>query len=169
MNRKMVVGLGLGVLMGLVLVGGMYTWGLMNGRRSSSVVVGDTEVVYNQSKITYLDKALELYYIDERDEDALIEGIYRGYVYGLDDSYTRYLTVDEFNKQKEESVGNYVGTGIKFAWGITSQHLIVTEVIDGSPAQKAGIEVGDKIVAIDGTPAMGSNELEIYEKLARIF
>ena len=113
MNKKISVGIGFGVLLGLVVVRGIYTWGLVNGRKTSSVVVGDKAVVYNQSKISYIDKALDLYYIDERDEEALVEGIYRGYVYGLDDSYTRYLTVDEFNKQKEESEGNYVGTGKK--------------------------------------------------------
>lgn len=161
----MVVGTGVGVLIGTLFFGSIYAFGLLDNNKSSSVEVAGKEVIFNQGKVNYIDKALKMYSINEMEDENLIEGIYRGYVYGLDDPYTRYLTADEFNKQKEESVGNYVGTGIQFTWGITNQYIIVTDVIENSPAHKAGIKVGDKILEIDGTPAMASNEAEIYEKL----
>ena len=158
MNKKMAVGAGVGVLMGIAVVGGLLTLGVFNNNKTNALTINDEVIFFNQSKTVYLERALRAYYIDAIDDAALIEGIYRGYVYGLDDTYTKYLTADEFNKEKEESVGNYVGTGIRFTWGITNQHLIVTEVIDNSPAAQAGIQVGDKIVKIDGILAMGSNE-----------
>lgn len=161
----MVVGVGMGVMVGIVFFGSIHALGLLENGKKSRVEVAGEDVVFNYGKVGYIDRALSTYYIDKMEDEELVEGIYRGYVYGLEDPYTRYLTAEEFNKQKEESVGNYVGTGIKFTWGITNQHIIVTEVIENSPADVAGIQVGDKVTAIDGIPAMGSNETIIYEKL----
>ncbi|MGL5677083.1 MAG: S41 family peptidase [Cellulosilyticaceae bacterium] len=165
MKRRMLVGMGVGVLIGCIGVGSIYAFGLFGNRNKGKVEVNGKEVVFDKGKIAYINQAIETYYIDQVEEDDLTEGLYRGYVYGLEDPYTMYLSADEFNKQKEESVGNYVGTGIKYAWGLTNQYLIVTEVIKGSPAEAADIKIGDKITAIDGTPAMGSNEVQIYDKL----
>lgn len=155
----------MGVMVGIVFFGSIHALGLLENGKKSRVEVAGEDVVFNYGKVGYIDRALSTYYIDKMEDEELVEGIYRGYVYGLEDPYTRYLTAEEFNKQKEESVGNYVGTGIKFTWGITNQHIIVTEVIENSPADVAGIQVGDKVTAIDGIPAMGSNETIIYEKL----
>ena len=84
----------------------------------------------------------------------------------MGDGYTTYLDADTFSKEETEEAGNYIGTGIHFTWGITNQHLVVTDVIPNSPADQAGIVVGDKIFEIDGIKAMGSNDTKIYEKLA---
>ncbi len=157
--------MGIGMLVGSVIFGVIVAGVISPQNQMSHVTVAEQEVAYNRSKVTFVNEALDKYYIETIDEKNLLEGIYRGYVYGLDDANTRYLTADEFTKQQEEAVGNYVGMGIKFAWGITSQHIIITEVVAGSPADKAGIKVGDKIIAIDDTLAMASNETLIYEKV----
>lgn len=160
----MVVGMGVGALVGIVCVGSIYAFSLF-GKDKGNVEVSGQKLIFDKGKVGYIDQALQRYYIGDSEAEDLVEGLYRGYVYGLEDPYTKYLTEDEFNKQKEESVGNYVGTGIKYAWGLTNQYLIVTEVIEGSPAAEAGIQVGDKIIEIDGVLAMGSNEVQIYDKL----
>lgn len=164
-KEKFLVGLGAGIGASIVLGVSIYGMGMWNSRHQDGVTKVSESVEYDKSKIGILERVIEQHYMGESDEQEFIEGIYKGYVYGLEDPYTMYLTAEEFAKETAEDKGNYIGVGIKFSWGMGSQHLIVTEVIPGSPADQAGIVVGDKIVEIDGIRAMASNEVQIYEKL----
>ncbi|OON92705.1 MAG: hypothetical protein ATN34_02250 [Epulopiscium sp. Nele67-Bin002] len=124
-----------------------------------------TVEVYDRNKLIILDQVVGYQYFKQSDYEDRVEGLYSGYVSGLEDSTTMYFTAEEAAKWLAEDKGKYVGTGIKFTWGITNQYLVVTEVLNNSPAEAAGIQVGDRITAIDGVFAMMSNELDIYEKL----
>ncbi|MGL4363341.1 MAG: S41 family peptidase [Cellulosilyticaceae bacterium] len=164
--KKMAIGIAVGVGISLCLVSFVGIFGgngLLNKR--NNIEVAGMEVGYNSSKLEFIHRIIKERSINEIDDIKVTEGIYKGYVYGLDDQYTKYLSVDDFNKEKEEEVGYYVGVGIEYAWGLTNQHLIVTNVIEGSAADREGIVVGDKIIAIDDILAMESNTEEIYDKL----
>ncbi|ONI38223.1 hypothetical protein AN640_02700, partial [Candidatus Epulonipiscium fishelsonii] len=121
---------------------------------------------YDVLKIHTLDQYVGSQYFKESEYEDRLEGMYKGFVYGVEEENTMYLTKEETDKKEAEANGSYVGTGIYFTWGITSQYLVVTDVIENSPAQKAGIESGDRIIAIDDILAMMSNEIEIYDKLS---
>ncbi len=169
-NKKFIIGVGVGLLSGiagLVLIGMMRRTGNIQALEIPKVFkeVENTSE-YDKTKLTLLDAIIDRYYIYPEKEFDAVEGIYKGYVYGLEDPYTVYLNEESFTKVTAEEKGNYVGVGIRFAWGATNQHLIVTEVIENSPASKEDIKIGDKIMLIDGIKAMASNEVEIYEKLA---
>ncbi len=125
----------------------------------------DDSKVFDEIKLMTLDQIVGWQYFKESQYQDRIEGLYAGYISGLGDSMTRYLTAEDASKWLAEDNGKYVGNGIKFTWGITSQYLVVTEVLANSPAFYAGIEVGDRITMIDGIYAMMSNELDIYSKL----
>lgn len=157
MNKKVVVRTGVGIIVGSLIAGGTFIFGKQ--------FIRPEKVVFSQEKLNFINYAVGGNYITDTNNTDMTEGIYKGYVYGVGDAYTKYLTQEEFTKYKVESKGDYIGTGIRFAWGITNQYIIVTEVIPGSPAEEAGIKVGDKIVEIDNIKAMMSNEGEIYEKL----
>lgn len=165
-EKRFVIGVVTGIVAGAVSVGTLYGVG-----RNGHTIVGQQDenkqlsVEYSQRKLDALEGVVKSNYIGEIIDDNMIEGIYKGYVYGVGDAYTTYLTKEAFSKEETEAEGNYVGTGIKFAWGISNQYLMITEVIPNSPADKAGIVVGDKIFAIDGIKALGSNDTKIYEKL----
>ncbi|OON98678.1 MAG: hypothetical protein ATN35_04055 [Epulopiscium sp. Nele67-Bin004] len=122
---------------------------------------------YDKNKIFTLEQVVGWqYFFDETDYNDRIEGLYRGYVSALGNSDTRYLTEEEAEVWIAGDNGKYVGVGIKFTWGVTSQYLVVTQVIEGSPADIMGISVGDRITQIDGIYAMMSNEDKIYDKLS---
>lgn len=157
MNRKVVIRTGVGIVVGCLIAGGTFVFG-------NQLIKSDKDI-FSQEKLSFINYAVGGNYITDTNNTDMTEGIYKGYVYGVEDVYTKYLTKEEFTKQKVESKGDYIGTGIRFAWGITNQYIIVTEVIPGSPAEEAGIEIGDKIVEIDNIKAMMSNEVQIYEKL----
>ena len=166
MDKRLLMGVGTGVLVALVGAGTLYGFNNVSSAKEKGSLTGVLSGgTYNKTKVKALSDVIGSVYIGESDSDEMTEGIYKGFVYGLGDGYTVYLSEDDFNKEQTEAKGNYVGTGIKFTWGITNQHLIVTDVIPSSPADKAGIVVGDKIFEIDGIKAMGSNDTKIYEKL----
>lgn len=156
MDRKNVIKTGLGIVVGSLVAGGAFI-GVQAATKE--------ERAFSNEKLSFINAVVGTNYITQTSVEEMTEGIYEGYVYGLEDKHTSYLSQEKFNKQKVESDGNYLGTGIRFAWGITNQYLMVTEVIPGSPAEEAGIKVGQRIVTLDGIPAMMSNEIQVYEKL----
>ena len=125
----------------------------------------DSNSQYSESKIKQISYALSQRYLGDIDDQKLTDGIYMGYMSGLEDSSTRYLNKDQLQAAKALSEGQYIGTGLKFEWGIDGSYIIITEVIPDSPAALENIKVGDKITQIDGINVKTSNQMQIYEKL----
>ena len=100
-------------------------------------------------------------YYEELDSTALIEGAINGMMAVTDDPYTFYYTVDEWAEMLADDEGEYAGIGIQVLQGEASDSLLVTRSFADSPAAKAGIKAGDRIVAVDGYPiarALGGTE-----------
>ncbi len=74
------------------------------------------------------------------------------------DVYSAYLTPDQLAEVYSQIEGNFVGLGIELR--MNDNELVIVRVISGSPAQKAGIRDGDRIIAVDGQPVaeMSTNE-----------
>jgi carboxyl-terminal processing protease len=70
----------------------------------------------------------------------------------LGDPYTRFLDPSEFDALTRETSGEVSGVGIRLEIDKKSNHLRVVEPLANSPAIKAGIKSGDKIVKINGKP-----------------
>lgn len=87
-------------------------------------------------------------FYEEVDEDALMEGIYKGLVSGLDDPYSSYMTADEYEQWKATATGEYSGVGITFMKD-DDGNFVVVSVEKDSPAENGGIKAGDIILAVD--------------------
>ena len=70
----------------------------------------------------------------------------------LDDPYTRFLVPEQFQMLTTQTSGEVSGVGVRLAIDKRTQDLIVIETITESPADKAGIKAGDRIVKIEGKP-----------------
>ena len=104
---------------------------------------------------TYLSKikkAIDKNFLwqDKIDEEKLKDGAIKGYVEGLGDKYTEYISKDEMKKFTENINGSFVGIGIYMIADESSGKIIVYHPITDSPADKAGIKAGDVIVSVDG-------------------
>ena len=64
------------------------------------------------------------------------------------DPYSTYLTAGQLNEVYSQIEGNFVGLGVELKSADGS--LLIVKVIAGSPAERAGIHGGDRIVAVDG-------------------
>lgn len=131
-----------------------------------SLTPGDRK--YSKSKLQLLNKYLEKSYLGEMEEEQIINSMYSGYVEGLENAVTMYLDEDQLKLHEAIEIGKSIGTGLSYQWSIDGDYLIVTEIIKDSPAQKAGIKVGDKIVQIEDTKVIPANQGTIQEKLTYV-
>jgi carboxyl-terminal processing protease len=70
----------------------------------------------------------------------------------LGDPYTRFMDPKQFEALTNQTSGEVSGIGIRMEVNEKNKRLVVVEALENSPAIKAGIKPGDKIVAIDGKP-----------------
>ena len=117
-------------------------------------------------KLQAIEAVLKSYYVGDIDEQKLEEGIYRGFVAGVGDAYTNYYTSDEYASFKEKSSGVYAGIGIQMTLQTYDNSVEVTEVFEGSPAEKAGIKPKDRIIKAAGKRITG-DEFNILPTLVK--
>ncbi|RLA33885.1 MAG: peptidase S41 [Gammaproteobacteria bacterium] len=95
-------------------------------------------------------------YVDPIDDAQLLESAVRGMVADLD-RHSEYLDADEFQDVRISTSGSYSGVGLEVS--TENGAIVVIAPIDGTPAQRAGIESGDEIVEIDGV-SVANNGLD---------
>ena len=76
----------------------------------------------------------------------------------LGDPYTRYMNPRAYQQMQIETAGHYAGIGIYL--GIKDERLTVISPIPGTPAARAGLRAGDRIVAVDGRPTADMSQDE---------
>ena len=106
---------------------------------------------------------------------ALVEGAIKGMIDALGDPFSQYLSPNDFQNTLQNLAGTFSGIGATIPATSTSDNstcatlsptctLVVSSVIQGAPADKAGVEAGDRIVSIDGVVLTGS----VDDAVARI-
>ena len=98
---------------------------------------------------------IDEYYLGKVDEEKLKEGAIRGYIEGLEDPYTEYISKEEMEEYMDDTMGNFVGIGIYMVNDTETNRIMVLSPIKGSPAEKAGILPGDYIISINGEQYTG--------------
>lgn len=83
----------------------------------------------------------------EIDDQARVYGAISGLVQSLDDPYSVFFDPEETKSFEEDISGNFSGVGMEV--GIKDRILTVISPLRGTPAFKAGIKTGDKILKID--------------------
>ena len=123
----------------------------------------DREKLY--SSVSEIDKIIRDSYYGAVDSDLLNSHLYEGYVKGLGDKDSVYLTSEEYSRYKNRAAGTINGIGVTAAWDTAGEYLTVVSVASGSPADKAGLKKGARIEKIDEQPVTREN----YEQLTALF
>ena len=93
---------------------------------------------------------IETRYVSDVDETKLMDGAISGMVQSLGDPHSIYMNADKFEQLKEHTEGEFGGIGVTM--GFKDSKVTIISVLDDTPGQNAGLEAGDEIMAVDGTP-----------------
>ena len=93
---------------------------------------------------------IEARYVSDVNETKLMDGAISGMVQSLGDPHSLYMNADMFEQLKEHTEGEFGGIGVTM--GFKDSKVTIISVLDDTPGQHAGLEAGDEIMAVDGTP-----------------
>ncbi len=103
-------------------------------------------------------------YVDQPVNDTtLMQGAISGMLQSLGDAHTIYLTPQEYKDANSQLAGNYAGIGSLV--DTSGQFLTITKPYPNSPAEKAGLQAGDEITAVDGQDVTGQSPEAVRQKV----
>ena len=108
-----------------------------------------------ETELSKYRSIIDKHYLGEVNDEDLLEGAIRGYIDGLGDPYTEYISKEEMQEYMEDTLGNYVGIGIYMIKDEKTNRVKVLSPIKNSPAETAGIQPGDLIIAVNGKEYTG--------------
>ena len=117
--------------------------------------LNSSNTAYLATKLSLINNKLNKESIYDLNEDKMIESALKGYVAGIDDKYTQYLTKEEMDELLEDTTGSYVGIGVYMADNTADNTILIIGVIEGSVAEQAGIKSGDIIKKVDDVEYTG--------------
>lgn len=124
---------------------------------------GPKDEVYRKLKLlTEVMEIVRQEYVEEVSYDKLLTGAIQGMLSNLD-PYSAYLTPDMMKELEIETKGSFGGIGIEI--GMKDGIPTVISPIEDTPAWKAGLKAGDKIIKINGEPTKGLSLMECVKRL----
>ncbi|WP_129599254.1 S41 family peptidase [Anaerophilus nitritogenes] len=118
----------------------------------------DERVDYLKAMVSYIEE----FYHGKVTEEQLMDGAYKGLFLHLDD-HSKYMNPKEYKEFDRESLGVYAGIGAVVS--VKNGQLIIMEPMENSPAQRAGLQFGDIILAINGKNIEGATLKEAVNNL----
>ncbi len=126
---------------------GSSLWELLLGSGSGSSKDGEEA---HLQKLDDLRQLIDLYYLEDAEEETLYDGMYHGMLWSLGDPYSCYYSAEEYAALMEEIEGTYCGIGALVSQNASTKVItIVRPFVDG-PAYKSGMLPGDILTKIDG-------------------
>ncbi len=135
----------------LIIPGGVY----------HGVTAGDD--TYERLKVfTEVLSLIQSNYVENVDPKDLVYGGIRGMLESLD-PHSSFMPPEVFKEMQVETQGSFGGLGIEIT--VKDHQLTVVAPIEGTPADRAGIQPGDRIIKIDGQPTKDMTLMEAVRKM----
>lgn len=166
MKKKMPVGVSVLLIFLSALLTFQITYFVLSAqhREELSEAYGD---IARYNKLLEVDELFRSLYVDELDEDALMDGILTGYVYGTGDKYATYYDAESFQSYMDNLNGDMQGIGVNVIYNADYGLIEVINVMPDSPALEAGVEPGD-LIAYVGEEKESVAELGYYVALSKL-
>jgi carboxyl-terminal processing protease len=123
---------------------------------------------YAEASFDYFWQAFRLIreqYIEDVPIETLVEGATKGMLEALNDQFTGYMSPDLFQMLNEELEGEIQGIGVVIRSDEDTGHIVVVSVMNGTPAQEAGILPGDIFAIVNGEDALSMSQMELAAKV----
>lgn len=92
---------------------------------------------------------IEAWYLEETDQQKLLDYAAKGMMAALGDPYSVYYTASEWKTMWDDDEGVYVGIGIELMSKAETSAVTITRVFKGGPAEAAGVRRGDVLVRVE--------------------
>jgi carboxyl-terminal processing protease len=145
-------------LIALVAVTSFFTGGWLLQRNE-----GPGNVYRNARLFDDVLSHISAYYVDSIPQATLYEKATLGLLEELKDPYSVLLVDDEYKALTETTTGNYGGLGIQI--DVRDGWITVVAPLPDTPAERAGVETGDQIIAVDGKSTEGWNSDQAVKAL----
>ena len=133
-----------------LIIGMIFGYKLKDNMGDFSPHFGKSSNMYNKlNEILYL---IDAKYVDSVSIDSLMQKTVEHLIAQLD-PHSSYIPADQLAGLNEELQGNYHGIGIQFE--LIRDTVTIISLIDGSPAFKTGLQIGDQIIKVDNLPVSG--------------
>ena len=140
----------------LITAIGFYEY-YINGGNTGFLIGSSSDNTNIDSELKKYRALIDKYYLGEVNEEDLKEGAISGYIEGLGDEYSEYISKEDMEEYMQDTMGNFVGIGIYMVNDTETNRIMVLSPIKGSPAEKAGILPGDYIMKINGESYTGED------------
>ncbi|MCR5272316.1 MAG: S41 family peptidase [Lachnospiraceae bacterium] len=167
-----------GVLVGIVCCGLVLTLvkpivNYVEKKTGMQIANGQSSVLYTTellddetiTKIGELSGYIDMYYYEDVDDADLKEGLYEGLVAGIGDDYSGYYDEEAYANLQVSTKKVYGGIGAGISTDKETELESISFIYEGSPAEAAGLEVGDIFAEVDGTDVTGMESSELVKLL----
>lgn len=109
------------------------------------------------AKLEEINAYVDRYFIDDYDADAMVaaaaDGAADAFVTATGDRWSYYISAEDMQAHNEQLYNAYVGVGITILE--VEEGFQVTSVVEGGPADQAGVQVGDVLIEVEGQNVVG--------------
>lgn len=163
MNKKISVGITAALILIAVTITFTATMIFAMNQFDSKVISSSTKREGVFDRLEEIDNIIRQYFYQDVDEDLLYNSVIEGFMNGLDDPYSVYLTMEEVALRNQQARGTVIGVGLEVTKD-SSGYLYVNNVYTESPADKVGMQPGDIITEIDDNDVLAIG----YEDAAKL-
>ena len=150
----------------MLLAAGLVSCGL-KAKNSNSGEKDTTEAISSETdkKLEKLESLINQYYLKDVDQDELQQGIYEGYIAGLNDPYSVYYDEEATKSFQESTDGEYDGIGAVMSQNKETGIITISQVYEGSPAEQAGMKDNDILYKVEDEEVTGKDLTEVVSKI----
>jgi carboxyl-terminal processing protease len=149
-----------GVVLAVIAGAGLY---LLVSRGTAAGSSPSADAVADLDPVIELYEALNESAVDAPDAEKLVDGAIKGMLDQVDDEYARYFPAEAFADFNASLDGTFSGVGLMLT--DTPDGPVIVSVLEGTPAEEAGIEEGERIVEVDGEDVSGDPLEQIVAKV----
>lgn len=157
----LIAGIVLTLFLGCGYFAGTQLYRAFQAQKGAVSVSGDSQEAVSvanpatMQKMGVLEEMIDEYYLEDAQESALEQGVYKGMIEALQDPYSTYYSQEELEELQNKTQGIYYGIGARVGIDADTQLPRIASVIEGTPAQEAGLMAGDLLYEVDGTCVQG--------------
>ena len=137
-------------VVGLTGIGQLAVIGQKIQKKPTTVLTKDVK-----NKIKLIESNIAQNYLFDVTDEQLADGLYEGLVEATGDRYADYYTKEDIQKLQESTTGVFYGIGAYVGLDQATGYPKLTGIMEGTPAEKAGLKAEDVIVEVDGQDVRG--------------